>query len=465
MSEFAEGLEPGSVQTPGAGKPALVTTRLSIMMFLEFFVWGAWYVTVGNYMGAHNMSDASHWAYTVGPIAAIISPFFLGMIADRFFATERVLCAMHVLGGAALIVAPFLTPAEGGSHWPFTAILLLHMLFYMPTLGLTNTLAFHNLTHREKQFPIVRVFGTAGWIVANFVVSRWLKADMGAEQFYVAGGAAILLGVFSLLLPHTPPPAKGRTVSVRDILGLDALVLMKRRSFSVFIISSFLICIPLAAYYNCAPIYANAAGFRFPASSMLFGQITEVVFMLLMPLFFMRLGVKWMLLIGMFAWVLRYGLFAAAASSGVTWMIFSGILLHGICYDFFFVTGFIYVDKQASAKIRGQAQGLLVLITQGLGMLIGAQLVGMIVNTLTSATRDSLLDVANGLRERAIAATAATSDALWNEWSQAAQLLLAARDWQTIWLIPCIMAGVVAITFWALFRENSKAAGEQIEKL
>jgi nucleoside transporter len=444
----------------GSSQPTLVLTRLSIMMFLEFFVWGAWYVTVGNYMGAHRMGEYVFWAYTVGPIAAIISPFFLGMVADRFFATERVLAVMHLVGGGALLAAPYFTPPEGGSHWPFIAILLIHMLCYMPTLGLTNTLAFHNLTNRERQFPIVRVFGTIGWIVANIVVSKGLNADKEIHQFFVAGGAAVLLGVLSFFLPHTPPPAKGKTASVRDVLGLDALVLMKNRSFSVFIISSFLICIPLAAYYNYAPVFADAAGFHNVAFNMSFGQMAEVVFMLLMPLFFMWLGVKWMLLIGMFAWILRYGLFSAAADSGVLWMILGGILLHGICYDFFFVTGFIYVDKKASAKIRGQAQGLLVLITQGLGMLIGAQLIGRLVNAFTAENLGALVERATALRDQAAAASGPIAQSLW---SQASEVLLSARDWQTIWLIPCIMAAVVAVVFMLLFREDSRPTQAQTD--
>jgi nucleoside transporter len=449
----------GTTKLAVPSRPALLTTRLSTMMFLEFFVWGAWYVTVGNYMGAHSMGGGVFWAYTVGPIAAIISPFFLGMVADRFFATERVLAVMHLLGGAALIVAPFFTPTDGGSLWPFITILLIHMLCYMPTLGLTNTLAFHNLTNREKQFPIVRVFGTIGWIVANIVVSKWLEADKAAGQFYVAGGAAVLLGLLSFGLPHTPAPARGEAPSVRAVLGLDALVLMKRPSFAIFIISSFLVCIPLAAYYAYAQVFVDAAGFHYPAFAMSFGQMAEVVFMLLMPLFFMRLGVKWMLLIGMFAWVLRYGLFAAAADNGVAWMIVAGILLHGICYDFFFVTGFIYVDKQAVAKIRGQAQGLLVLITQGLGMLIGAQLIGRLVNTNTAETHDTLLKAANALKDQALsAASSEKARPLWALWEQASQAVLSARDWQTIWLIPCIMAAAVAVAFLVLFRDDTQAA-------
>ncbi|RMF82131.1 MAG: MFS transporter [Planctomycetota bacterium] len=430
----------------------IVGALLSAMMFLQFFVWGAWYVTVGNYMGAHGMGESIYWAYTVGPIAAIVSPFFLGMVADRFFATERVLGVMHLLGGVLLMIAPQFSPSDGGSHWPFTICLLLHMLCYMPTLGLTNTLAFHNLTNREKQFPIVRVFGTIGWIVANFVVSKALNADKDVQQFYVAGGAGVLLGAFSFFLPHTPPPAKGKKFSVRDAIGLDALVLLKDSSFLVFVLSSFLICIPAAAYYNYAPVFADAAGFHNVAFNMSFGQMAEVVFMLVMPWFFLRLGVKWMLLLGMLAWVVRYGLFAGAASQGVAWMIIGGILLHGICYDFFFVTGFIYVDKKAWKAIRGQAQGFLVLITQGVGMLIGAQLIGRLVNRFQADDFDALTKGAAALREQAEAApTAEMAAGLWN---QATDMLLKAHDWQMIWLIPCLMAAVVMIGFFLLFRDD-----------
>lgn len=402
-----------------------VGARLSAMMFVQFFIWGAWYVTVGNYMGAHGMSDGIFWAYTVGPIAAIISPFFLGMIADRFFATERVLGVMHLLGGLALLAAPMVAGQDNSPTWVFVAILLFHMLCYMPTLGLTNTLAFHNMTNQERQFPLIRVFGTIGWIVANWVVSKWLHADTGDAQFHVAGGAAILLGLYSFTLPHTPAPAAGRRASLRDILGLDSLALMRQPSFAVFVISSFLICIPLAAYYAYAPVFARSMGFEDVAFTMSFGQISEIFFMLIMPLCFASLGVKWMLSIGMLAWVTRYGLFAAGAENQVAWMVIGGIVLHGICYDFFFVTGQIYVDKKATKEIRGQAQGFLVLVTQGLGMLIGAQVVGRIVNAYTTEEA--------GLR---------------------------VGDWQTVWLIPCVAAGLIMLAFIGLFREQRRRAPE-----
>jgi len=429
-----------------------VNIRLSVMMFLQFFIWGAWYVTVGNYMKAHGMFDQVFWAYTVGPIAALISPFFLGMVADRFFSTERVLAAMQFLGAAAMLCVPF---AAGISTELFIIVLLVHMLCYMPTLGLTNTLAFHHIEDQEKQFPVIRVFGTVGWIVANFVVSRLLKADFTEMQFYVTSAAAFGLAVYSLTLPHTPPPAKGQEFSIREILGLDALALMKQRSFAVFLISSFLICIPLAAYYTYAPIFAGKVGYEQPASWMLWGQVSEIVFMLLMPFFFTRLGVKWMLLIGMLAWVVRYGLFAGADSADVMWMVFIGILLHGICYDFFFVTGFIYTDKKSTQGIRGQAQGLLVLVTQGLGLGIGAPLMGWIVAANTPPEAVELNAKSAQLSKDAFAtADASQAEQLQQQAGKLAHKASTYMDWQTIWLMPCIAAAVVMVAFGLLFYDR-----------
>ncbi len=393
-----------------------VGARLSLMMFLQFFVWGAWYVSVGVFMGERGLGGAIAWAYTVGPIAAIVSPFFLGMIADRFFASQRVLGALHLLGGAAMLAAPW-AAAQGPRV--FIAVLLLHMLCYMPTLALSNAVAFRNLADQEKQFPLVRVFGTLGWIAANLLVSAGFGADALPLQFNVAGAAAIALGLYSFTLPDTPPPAAGRRVSARDVLGLDALALLRDRSFLVFLVSSFLICIPLAAYYAFAPVFAESQGFENTAATMSYGQMSEVLFMLAMPLFFARLGVKWMLLAGMIAWVLRYGLFAGAAAQGVGALVIGGILLHGICYDFFFVTGFIYTDRKAGRDIRAQAQGMLVLVTQGLGLGIGAQVMGAVVKQFTAG------GAAGGK-----------------------------VDWASVWLVPCIASLVVAALFFALFRDT-----------
>jgi len=259
-----------------------------------------------------------------------------------------------------------------------------HMLCYFPTLSLTNSLALHNMTDPEKQFPLIRVFGTIGWIAAGIFVSLqgW---DASVNLFYVAAFSAIVMGLYSFTLPHTPPPSKGKAVSFSQIMGFEALVLFRRPAFLVFMLCSFLVCIPLAFYYQMAGKFIAQGELAHPAFKMGFGQWSEIIFMLLMPLFFARLGVKWMLFVGMLAWVIRYALFALGADDGVMWMLLAGIVLHGICYDFFFVTGQIYTDRVAPKEIRGQAQGLLVLCTLGLGMLIGAQVAGRVEEAYTPA--------------------------------------------------------------------------------
>jgi nucleoside transporter len=327
---------------------------------------------------------------------------------------------MHILGGVCLLAIPSvvegLDPAAPKvfTH-PYVLLLLGHMLFYMPTLGLTNTLSFHNMTAPEKQFPIVRVFGTIGWIAGNIAVSKLEGGDKSPTQFLLAGGAAVLLGLYSLSLPHTPPPSAGKAVSTREILGLDSLALLAKPGYAVFILCSFLICIPLAGYYNQARNFVEFVGFAEPTFTMSYGQMSEILFMVSMPLFFARLGVKWMLAVGMLAWVARYGLFAFGADDKVLWMALGGVLLHGICYDFFFVTGFLYVDRAAPKELRGQAQGFLVLVTQGLGLGVGAKVVEKLVERSTPEG--------------------------------------AAMDWHSFWQALAIAALVVLVAFVALFRE------------
>jgi nucleoside transporter len=408
-------------------------TLLSVMMFLQFFLWGAWFVTLGPFMGASGFAatDIGN-AYTTAPIAAILAPLFLGMVADRFFASEKVMGVLHLAGGIALLFAP--TAAANGNAWLFIAVLLMHMLCYMPTLGLSNTIAFHAIKHPEKDFPLVRVWGTIGWIVAGIAVgllaSRLVDTtamtDAQAESaraampafFYIAGGSGILLGLFSFMLPHTPAPMRGKPVSVSSVLGLDAVKLMRKRSFGVFIVCSMLVCIPLAAYYQQAANFATDAGMTGVPIKMTFGQMSEIGFMLIMPLLFVRLGVKWMLAVGMLAWVVRYGLFAGAWNDDgnhIMWMILTGIILHGICYDFFFVAGQIYTDQSSPKETRAQAQCFLVLITQGIGMLIGNQVFARLVQANTTDGTTS---------------------------------------WQTVWVIPAGFALLVLFVFVALFKNN-----------
>ena len=392
-------------------------SQLSVMMFLEFFVWGAWYVTVANYMGEHNMKEYVYWAFTVGPIAALISPFFLGMVADRFFPTQRVLGVLHLIGGVAMFCAPFAI----SNPILFILLLLLHMLCYQPTIGLANTLAFHHIGQQEKEFPIIRAFGTIGWIVAGILVSGILGADKTAIPLRVAGVAGVIMGFYSFTLPHTPPPAAGKKTTFREIAGLDAISKLSSRSFNVFILSSLLICIPLAAYYSYAQMFVGDAGFTKPGFSLSFGQMSEAVFIVLLPFFFRKLGVKWTLFVGMLAWVLRYALFALGAPDAVVWMIYGGIVLHGICYDFFFVTGQIYVDKKATPEIRGQAQGFIVLVTYGIGMLIGAQVTGWLFNSTVTETG-----------------------------------LAALPQWRSFWWLPAVFAAVVMVLFGLFFSDRAR---------
>ncbi|MFG0307433.1 MAG: nucleoside permease [Phycisphaerales bacterium JB040] len=445
---------------------SVVFVLLSVMMFLEFFLWGAWYVTMGPWMDAEGLGGSIATAYSLAPIAAIVSPFFLGLVADRFFASERVLAVLQLVGGAALILAPW---AGEQSANAFLGMVLLHVLCFMPTLGLTNTIAFHNITDSEKQFPLIRVFGTVGWIVAGITLSQ-LAWDTSEQMFYLAGGSAIALGLFSFALPHTPAPAKGQPFSARDALGLDALSLLKDRSFFVFSLCSFLICIPLAAYYAYAGTYVGQSGFENIGTTMSFGQMSEIFFMLVMPLFFRRLGVKWMLLGGMGAWVLRYALFSLAVPDEVRWMILGGILLHGICYDFFFVTGQIYVDKAAGPKIRGAAQGFLVLITQGLGMFIGAQVMGLLYNRFTSlrvldAGGDLVADlppvpdgaelvVVDGMPRLIDASGEPLSVPGLEQGDLVGRTIMEVTDWESLWMYPSAFAGVIMVLFFLLFKSR-----------
>jgi len=406
--------------TESSGKQSvqyrLLVPRLSLMMFLQFFIWGSWSVTLGLVMSQHNMSLLIGDAFSAGPIASILSPFVLGMLVDRFFASQKVMAVMHLAGAAILWFVPQALVAQNGAL--LIGLLFGYTLCYMPTLALTNNIAFHSLSDKDKTFPVVRVFGTIGWIVAGIFIGVTGISDT-TGIFTLAAIISVVLALYSLTLPNTPAPAKGLPVKVRDLFCADAFALLKVRHFFVFSLCATLISVPLGTYYAYTASFLADAGVGDVSTAMSFGQMSEIFFMLVIPFLFRRLGVKYMLLIGMCAWFVRYAFFALGISEEGRFLLYLGILLHGVCYDFFFVVGFIYTDRITGEKVKGQAQSMIVMFTYGIGMLLGSQISGALYNRLVAGQT-------------------------------------VPQAWTTFWWIPAVAAAVIALIFLFSFKYDDK---------
>lgn len=396
--------------------------KLSFMMFLQFFIWGGWFVTLGTFLG-NNLSATGGqiaMAFSTQSWGAIIAPVFIGLIADRYFNAERILGVLHLLGFGLLYLM-----SETKDFSVFYPYVFGYMILYMPTLALVNSVSFNQMKDTAAEFPLIRTFGTIGWIISGIVISYvfgWDAQDSIAEgalsnTFKMVAIASLLLGVFSFSLPKTPPYKNDqRNFSLKNALGWDALKLLNDRNFLLFFIASILICIPLAFYYQQANPFLVELGMDNPTAKMSLGQASEVLFMLLLPLFFSRFGFKNTILVGMVAWVVRYLLFAYGDAGEKTFMLITGILLHGICYDFFFVSGQIYTDFKAGEKVKSAAQGLITLATYGIGMLIGFWIAGKI---------SDLFILESGM-----------------------------HDWNMIWKFPALFALCVFVLFLLIFKNE-----------
>ena len=399
----------------------MITLRLSLMMFLQFFIWGGWFVTLGTYLSNTLSANGGQigMAFSTQSWGAIIAPFIVGLIADRFFNAEKILGLLHIVG--AVLMYCMYQANDFASFYPYV---LAYMIAYMPTLALVNSVSFGQMVDPSKEFGKVRVWGTIGWIVAGLMISyvfSWDSAQsiaggMLKNTFLLCSVASLMLGVFSFTLPNTPPQSGGKAVTIRDILGLDALALLKDKNFFVFFLSSVLICIPLAFYYQNANPFLTEIGVENATGKMTLGQVSEVLFMLALPVFLNRFGIKATLVIGMAAWVVRYALFAFGNADEGLFMLIVGIALHGICYDFFFVSGQIYTNAKAGENVKSAAQGLITLATYGVGMLVGFAVAGAITDTYTMET--------------------------------------GAHSWQQVWLFPAGFAAVVLVLFAILFRKE-----------
>ena len=414
------------------------TTRaqLSTMMFLEFFIWGAWFVTLGTFLinNLHASGAETGAVFSTQSWGAIIAPFIIGLIADRYFNAEKILGVLH-LAGAFLLYEVYKAGAVT-SVYPTSVFyyLLMYMILYMPTLALVNSISFNQMKDTEKEFPPIRVWGTIGWIVAGLAISfifLWdsaqsVNAGLMKNTFFLASVASLILGIFSFTLPKTPPKVtRDAKVKVSEILGLDAIKLLKDKNFLIFFIASILICIPLAFYYQYANPFLQDIGMTNPTAKMSLGQFFEIFFLLMLPFFFKKFGFKKTILAGMLAWAVRYALFAYGNAGDLTFMLIIGIILHGICYDFFFVSGQIYTDAKAGPKFKSAAQGLITLATYGIGMLIGFEVAGLIKDAYTTTS------IVNGVST-------------------------VISNWKMIWIIPSGIALIVFLLFAFAFHDKNE---------
>ncbi|MDR5858056.1 nucleoside permease [Halomonas eurihalina] len=402
----------------------MLRTRLGLMMFLQFFIWGGWFVTLGTFLSQNLDATGGQigMAFSTQSWGAIIAPFIIGLIADRYFNAERILAILH-LAGAALMFGLYRSQ-DFASFYP---LVLVYMILYMPTLALVNSVSFRQMRDPSQEFAKIRVWGTIGWILAGLAISYLFSWD-GAEA--IAGGAlrntflmcaiaSLVLGVYCFTLPATPPKADIRKGGLKEILGLDALQLLKDRNYAIFFIASVLICIPLAFYYQNANPFLAEIGVANPTGKMTLGQISEVLFMLLLPVFIHRFGIKITLIVGMLAWAVRYALFAFGDAGEGVYMLLIGIALHGVCYDFFFVSGQIYTDARAGERFQSAAQGMITLATYGVGMLIGFWVAGLVTDHYVTAE---------------------------------------GHDWYGIWLFPALFALAVLLLFLVAFKDKDRAS-------
>ncbi len=406
--------------------------KLSIMMFLEFFIWGSWFVTLGTFLGRNLQANGTETAavFSTQSFGAIIAPFIIGLIADKYFNAERILGILHLIGAVLMSQMYYATDFEGFYPYVFG-----YMILFMPTLALVNSISFNQMKSAEKEFSTIRIWGTIGWIVAGLCISflfQWDSSEAVSEgllrnTFAVAGVSSLLLGVISFSLPKTPPTVfKGEKIALSSLLGLDALKMLKDKNFLIFFISSILICIPLAFYYQNANLFLNEIGMENSTGKMTIGQVSEVFFLLLLPLFFSKFGFKRTILVGMIAWAVRYYLFAYGNTDELSYMLIFGIALHGICYDFFFVSGQIYTDSKAGEKFKSAAQGLITLATYGVGMLIGFWVAGLI----TDAYKISEFK----------------------------------HDWEKIWVLASFIAALVTVLFFFTFNQKMENSERNMDK-